>query len=62
MRESAHNIRPRPMNQILHLPDLKREVVKLIPVAEASPQLTFRLGYAAPEQEHTPGRPFSSVE
>ena len=48
------------MNQILQIPELKEGVIKLVPLP-GLPQLTFRLGYAEPEKEHTPRRPLAEV-
>jgi nitroreductase len=53
-------VRIQPMSQILEVPDLKAEVGKLLP-GGAYPQITFRLGYAVPEKEHTPRRPLEEV-
>lgn len=54
-------IRLHPMNQILQLPEIKTEVTKLMPMEGVMPQLTFRLGYAEQEKEHTPRRPLNEV-
>jgi hypothetical protein len=50
-----------PMNQILQVSELKKEVVQLIPEAGVFPQLTFRLGHAEPEGKHTLRRPLEEV-
>jgi nitroreductase len=50
-----------PMNQILQLPETKSQVAQLIPEVGLFPQLTFRLGYAGPEQGRTPRRPVDEV-
>jgi len=54
-------IRLHPMNQILQLPEIKTEVTKLMPMEGVIPQLTFRLGYAEQEKEHTPRRTLNEV-
>jgi nitroreductase len=54
-------IRLHQMNQILQLPEIKAEVTKRIPMEGVMPQLTFRLGYAEPEKEHSPRRPLNEV-
>ena len=54
---AALGIHVHPMSQVLEFPELKAEVVKLIPTPDLFPQHTFRLGYAEPEKEHTPRRP-----
>jgi nitroreductase len=53
-------VRIQPMSQILEVPDLKAQVSKLLPDG-LHPQVTFRLGYAEPEMEHTPRRPLDDV-
>jgi nitroreductase len=54
-------IRVHPMSQILEFPELKEELVRLLPNPELVPQHAFRLGYAAAEDEHTPRRPLDEV-
>jgi len=50
-----------PMSQILQVPELKQEVAKLLPLQGAVPQHPFRLGYAQPEETHTPRKPVEEV-
>ena len=51
-----------PMNQILQVPDVKQEVVPLLPSQNQSPQIAFRLGYATePEETSTPRRDMSEL-
>jgi len=50
-----------PMSQILQVPELKVEVAKLLPLKGTVPQHPFRLGYAAPEKNHTPRKPVEEV-
>ena len=54
-------IRVHPMSQILEIPAFKAQVAELIPTPDVTPQHTFRLGYAEPEEDHTPRRPFPEV-
>lgn len=55
-------IRVHPMSQILEIPELKKEVAKLIPKPDVFFQPPFRLGYAEhPEKERTPRRPLDEV-
>lgn len=49
-----------PMNQVLQLPVTKLEFAEVLPEAWGEPQLTFRLGYAEPE-DHTPRRGLDDV-
>ncbi|MCJ7444318.1 MAG: hypothetical protein MUO26_07290 [Methanotrichaceae archaeon] len=50
----AHGIRVHPMSQALEVPETKAEVSGLIPQKGLYPQQIFRLGYAEPENGHTP--------
>jgi nitroreductase len=63
-----------PMSQILEVPEIKAELREILEVPEAKagvagcsseasvyPQHTFRMGYADPEDEHTPRRPLEEV-
>ncbi len=50
-----------PMNQILQIPDLKRELADLLNVTDRTLQLLFRLGYAPPEEAPRPRRPLEDV-
>jgi hypothetical protein len=63
-----------PMSQILEVPDIKAELRDLLEVPEAKaevaslsaedpvyPQHTFRMGYAEPEDGHTPRRPLEDI-
>ncbi len=52
----ALGVRVHPMNQILQIPELKAEFSKLIPMPGFTPQISFRLGYAEAEKEHSPRR------
>lgn len=54
-------IRVHPMSQVLEFPDLKQELMRLLPNEDLMPQHIFRLGYAAGQEEHTPRRPLSEV-
>jgi nitroreductase len=58
---TALGIRVHPMSQILELPAFKAQVAELIPTPDVTPQHTFRLGYAEPEEDHTPRRPLAEV-
>jgi len=58
---TALGIRVHPMSQILEIPEFKGDVAELIPASDVVPQHTFRLGYAEPEEEHTPRRPLTEV-
>ena len=49
-----------PMNQILQVTEARKAFEALLPAAWGHPQLTFRLGYAQPE-EHTPRRELNDV-
>jgi hypothetical protein len=55
------DIRVHPMSQMLEIPELKAGVAKLVPAPNVVPQHTFRLGYAEPEEGHTPRRPLADV-
>ncbi len=57
----AQGIRLQPMSQALEVPETKAELLKLLPGTELYPQQAFRLGYAQPEEEHTPRRPVAEV-
>jgi len=51
-----------PMSQALELPDLRREMGRLVSVGDGFPMQLFRLGYAkALETGHTPRRPVEEV-
>lgn len=50
-----------PMSQILQVPELKEEVARLIPESGLTPLHPFRMGYADPENQHTPRRPVGEV-
>lgn len=50
-----------PMSQILHIPEIKASVQALLPDKGFIPQQPFRLGYAKPEQAHTPRRTLQEV-
>jgi hypothetical protein len=50
-----------PMSQILQVPELKEEVARLIPESGLTPIHPFRMGYASPEEEHTPRRQVDEV-
>ena len=54
-------IRVHPISQILEIPQFKGDVAELIQAGDVVPQHTFRLGYAEPEEEHTPRRPLADV-
>jgi nitroreductase len=58
---TALGIQVHPMSQILEIPEFKVDVAELIPVPDVIPQHTFRLGYAEPEEGHTPRRPLAEV-
>lgn len=58
---TALGIRVHPMNQILQVPEIKAEVARIIPTPGAVPQLTFRMGYAEADQDHSPRRPLEEV-
>lgn len=57
----AEGIRVHPMSQALEVPETKAELEEMVPQKELYPQQTFRLGYADPEEEHTPRRPVADV-
>ena len=50
-----------PMSQLLQVPEVKAALTTLVPDAGLYPQQPFRLGYADPEQTHTPRRPLEEV-
>jgi hypothetical protein len=63
-----------PMSQILEVPEIKAELRDLLDVREVKaevvglspedpvyPQHTFRMGYAEPEEGHSPRRPLEDV-
>lgn len=41
-----------PMNQILQIPQIKQEVVQLLPSPTLKPQITFRLGFAEADEDN----------
>lgn len=55
------NLGVQPMSQILQVPQIKAEFAALIPTPDAFPQVTFRLGYAEPEQVQTPRQQVEDV-
>jgi nitroreductase len=57
----AEGIRLHPMSQALEVPELKSELAKMVPENGLYLQQTFRLGYAEPEDGHTPRRPVADV-
>jgi nitroreductase len=56
LKTTALGIGLQPMSQLTEVPEVKAELAKLIP-ATGFLQQPFRLGYAEPEQKHTPRRP-----
>jgi nitroreductase len=50
-----------PVSQIVQLPEIKSELARLAPARGLIPQQPFRLGYAEPEEAHTPRRPLEEV-
>lgn len=58
---AAHGIWCQPISQIVQVPELKREVATLLPRPGLIPQHPFRMGYAEPEERHTPRRPLDEV-
>lgn len=54
-------LRLHPMNQVLQIPELKQELGNLLPKAETTPQIAFRLGYAEAEKADSPRRPLEEV-
>ena len=61
LRATALGMSLHPMNQVLQLPDVKREVRELLPSPDDHPQITFRLGYAKPDRTSTPRRPLEEM-
>ncbi len=61
LRATTLEISLHPMNQILQVPETKQEVVSLVPSSDQNPQITFRLGYAEPEEKSTPRRELDEV-
>lgn len=57
----AEGIRLQPMSQALEVPATKAELTALTSEKGLYPQQAFRLGYAEPEEEHTPRRPVAEV-
>ena len=57
---TAAGLALQPMNQILQVPEVRKEFEGLLPADWGAPQITFRVGYADPE-EHTPRRPVTEV-
>jgi hypothetical protein len=49
------------LRDLLEVPEVKAEVANLSPDDPAYPQHTFRMGYAKPEEGHTPRRPLEDV-
>ena len=54
-------LRLHPMNQVLQVPDLKKELSASLPRADSYPHLCFRLGYADAEASRSPRRPLREV-
>ena len=61
LRAESLGLRLHPMNQVLQVPDLKREFSGVLPRADIFPQLCFRLGYAEAEAARSPRRPLEEV-
>jgi hypothetical protein len=57
----AEGIRVHPMSQAQEVPETKAELAELVPENGLYLQQTFRLGYAEPEEGHTPRRPVAEV-
>lgn len=58
---TQRGVQIQPMNQILQIPELKEEVRQLLPDAGMHPQITFRMGYGAPERRRQPRRSVDAV-
>lgn len=58
---TQRGIQLQPMNQILQIPEIKKEVQRLLPDAGMHPQITFRMGYATPERRRQPRRSVEEV-
>lgn len=50
-----------PMNQVLQLPELKRECAEVLSLADRVPQLMFRLGYADREHRNSPRKTVEEI-
>ncbi len=61
LKATSLGINLQPMSQILEIPEIKAELVKLISVEHAFPQQPFRLGFGKPESKRTPRRPLEEV-
>lgn len=58
---TVHGLAIRPMSQILEVPESKAATVELLGLGDANPLQPFLLGYAPPEEKHTPRRPVSET-
>jgi hypothetical protein len=58
---ALRGIQIHPMSQGLEVPDLRQAMADLLPEGAGIPQHAFRLGYAEPEEEHTPRRSLDEV-
>jgi hypothetical protein len=57
----AEGLRLHPMSQALEVQETKEDLAALVPEEGSYPQQTFRLGYAEPEEGHTPRSPVKDV-
>ena len=53
---ASEGIWTQPMSQIVQVPEIKQDMQSLIPTPGLTPQHPFRLGFAKPEDHHTPRR------
>lgn len=56
LKATALGISLHPMNQVLQVPELKRECAEVLSLTDQVPQLMFRLGYADHERKRSPRR------
>ena len=61
LQATVEGIAIHPMNQILQVPERKAELVDVLDAGDMSPQLLFRVGYAAEDPVQTPRRPVREV-
>jgi hypothetical protein len=61
LRAATLGLALQPMNQILQVAELKREVAGLLPEGSGTPQVVFRVGHAEAVDSTTPRRPVPDV-
>ncbi len=58
---ASEGIWTQPISQIVQVPEIKQALRTLIPTPGLTPQHPFRIGFAEPEDRHTPRRPLEEM-